>query len=137
MCNYSICIVINELLQVNIPSVDTTYWCRTVRLPQYVIDETHYITSVRGITEVCVCSFVYACVYVCVYVCVCVCLCMCVCVCVHFSLIIKTNFYFTGEADILYHMQLKLAFHMKQHTCFVEDFSVLTQPACVVHKYPI
>ena len=45
-----ICIMVyhvNELLQVRIPSADTTYWCRTVRLPQYVIDETHYITSVR------------------------------------------------------------------------------------------
>ena len=39
------------------------------------------------------------------HVCMCVCLFVhvCVCVCVHFSLIIKTNFYFTGEADILYH----------------------------------
>ena len=68
MCNYSKCIVINELLQVRIPSADTTYWCTTVRLPQYVIDETHYITSVRGITEVCV----YVCVCVHVRACMCV-----------------------------------------------------------------
>ena len=78
MCNYSKCIVINELLQVAIPSADTTYWCRTVRLPQYVIDETHYITSVRGITEVCACVYVCVCVWVCVCVCVCVCARACV-----------------------------------------------------------
>ena len=39
------------MLQVNIPSADTTYWCRTLRLPQYIIDETYYITSVSGTNE--------------------------------------------------------------------------------------
>ena len=36
-------------LQVRIPSADTTYWCKTQRLPQEVIDQTHYITSVSEI----------------------------------------------------------------------------------------
>ena len=34
------------MLQVRIPSAATTYWCKTQRLPQHVINQTHYITSV-------------------------------------------------------------------------------------------
>ena len=84
---------IYELLQVRIPSGDTIYWCRTMRLPQHVIAHTHYITSVRGINEacvlracvfvcVCMCAGVCVCVCVCVGVCACVCVYVCVCVCV-------------------------------------------------------
>ena len=36
-----------SLLQVRIPPNDTTYWCRTQRLPDNIIDEIHYVTSVR------------------------------------------------------------------------------------------
>ena len=50
-------------LQVRIPSGDTTYWCKTQRLPQEVIDQTHYITSVSEIQTECI---------TCVCVCVCV-----------------------------------------------------------------
>ena len=53
------------VLQVNIPSADTTYWCKTQRIPQEVIDQTHYITSVSEINEIFICSYVnlYACIY--------------------------------------------------------------------------
>ena len=40
-------IIMELMLQVEIPSSDTTYWCETFRLPEEMIDTTHYITRVK------------------------------------------------------------------------------------------
>ena len=35
-------------LQVTIPDYKTTYWCKTFRLPDSLINNTHYVTAVSN-----------------------------------------------------------------------------------------
>ena len=39
------CVYIFDI-QVTIPPADTTYWCKTFRLPDNIINTTHYMTAV-------------------------------------------------------------------------------------------